>query len=160
MFRGMLVTEKRTMPSTHTALDYHLVFSTKERRPFIDESWRNSLHAFLGGCIRQAGGVASQVGGTADHVHLAVGLRPTHCLADVLRDIKHASSVWVHETAGQSEFAWQEGYGAFTFTRRDLASVVRYIESQEEHHRHRTFQEEYRAILEGLGITFDERYLW
>lgn len=148
------------MPSTHTALDYHLVFSTKNRLPFIGKQWRSHLHAFLGGCIRQAHAVASMVGGTEDHVHLAVALRPTHCVSDLLRDIKHASSVWVHETVGEAQFAWQEGYGAFTFSRRDLASVGRYIATQEEHHRQRTFQEEYREFIESLGIEFDERYLW
>ena len=79
------------MPSTHLSLHYHIVFSTKERRAFIDERWRNQLHAYLGGAIRTTGGVAENVGGVADHVHLLIGLRATHCLADVIRDIKAAS---------------------------------------------------------------------
>jgi putative transposase len=146
------------MPSTYTSLDYHIVFSTKRREPLILPHWRAELHRFLGACFRQIGGVAAKVGGTADHVHIAAGLRPTHCLSDVLRDIKHASSSWVHERFGA--FHWQEGYGAFTFSRTDLPSVVEYVTAQEEHHRVRTFQEEYREFLESHGVEFDERYLW
>jgi putative transposase len=148
------------MSSTHASLDYHVVFSTKDRRRTIDIRWRDDLHQYLGGCIRTLGGVASQVGGTDDHVHIALGLKPRHSVADVLRDIKHASSSWVHDRLGVSAFAWQEGYGAFTFSRRSLDSVARYIATQEEHHRKRSFQEEYRGMLEELGIAFDERYLW
>jgi REP-associated tyrosine transposase len=102
------------MPSTHVCLYYHLVFATKSRRPFILPSWRDRLHAYVGGAVRTVGGVPLAIGGTADHVHLLFGLRATHRLADVMREIKHTSSQWVHETIGEAEFAWQEGYGAFT----------------------------------------------
>ncbi|HYY15329.1 MAG TPA: transposase, partial [Gammaproteobacteria bacterium] len=100
------------------------------------------------------------VGGTADHVHMLVGLRATHCLADVLREIKRPSSQWVHETLGVAEFAWQEGYGAFTVSASGIAAVKRYILRQEEHHRKKTFQEEYVAFLRRSGVEYDERYLW
>lgn len=102
------------MPSTYLSLHYHLIFSTKERRRLIADSWRERLHAYLGGTARTLGGVPGAIGGTADHVHMLVGLRATHCLADVLREIKRSSSQWVHETLGVTEFSWQEGYGAFT----------------------------------------------
>jgi REP element-mobilizing transposase RayT len=148
------------MPSTHTSLHYHLIFSTKDRVPTIQPSLRTRMHAFLGGVIRQHDGVALDVGGTADHVHLIVGLKPTHTLANVLRVLKRDSSKWVHEELGLQAFAWQEGYGAFTISKSDLPSVRRYVQEQEEHHRKRSFQEEYRALLERHGISFDERYLW
>jgi len=148
------------MPSTHTSLHYHLIFSTKDRVPSIQPNLRARMHAFLGGVIRAHDGVALDVGGTADHVHLVVGLKPTHTVADVLRVLKGDSSKWVHEELALQAFAWQEGYGAFTISKSDLASVRRYVQEQEEHHRKRSFQEEYRALLERHGIEFDERYLW
>jgi REP element-mobilizing transposase RayT len=104
--------------------------------------------------------MALDIGGTADHVHLLIGLKPTHALADVLRTLKGDSSKWIHEELRQNDFAWQEGYGAFTVSKSDVDAVRRYVQDQEEHHRKRTFQEEYRALLERHGIDFDERYLW
>src|SRR5690348_9706941 len=102
------------MPSTYLSLHYHLVFSTKGRVPSIDAAWRSDLHAYLGGTIRGLGGVPEAIGGVADHVHLLVGLKATHCLADVIRELKKAASIWVHEKIGAGDFAWQEGYAAFT----------------------------------------------
>jgi putative transposase len=148
------------MPSTYLSLHYHLIFSTKERRQFIVPSWRDRMHAYLGGAVRTLGGVPETVGGTADHVHMLVGLRATHCLADVLREMKRSSSQWVHETMNLAEFSWQEGYGAFTVSASRVTSVRQYILKQEEHHRKRTFQEEYIEFLQQSGVEYDERYLW
>jgi putative transposase len=148
------------MPSTHTSLHYHMVFSTKDRVPIIDAEWRPRLHAILGGAVRSLGGVALEVGGVANHVHLMAGLKPTHSVADVLRDIKKGSSAWVHDVVGERGLHWQEGYGAFTVSRADRAGLAAYIHDQEEHHRKRSFEEEYLAILEENGVEFDPRYLW
>ena len=148
------------MPSTHLSLHFHVVFSTKERRSFIDESWRERLHAYLGGAVRAAGGVAASVGGVGDHVHLLMGLRATHRLADVVRDIKTASSEWVHQEIKMAMFSWQEGYGAFTVSASQLDVVKQYIANQTEHHRKKSFHEEYREMLVKSGVAFDEKYLW
>jgi REP element-mobilizing transposase RayT len=148
------------MSSTYLSLHYHLIFSTKERRQFIAASWRDRIHAYLGGTVRTLGGVPEAIGGTADHIHMLVGLRATHCLAEVLREIKRSSSQWVHETIGLDGFSWQEGYGAFTVSASGVASVKQYIFKQEEHHRKRTFQEEYVEFLRRSGVEYDERYLW
>ena len=148
------------MPSTHTSLSYHIVFSTKHRERSIIPQHRERLYDFLGGCLRTAGGVALEIGGTSDHVHLLAGLRATHCLADVLRDVKRATSLWVHDTIGMRAFGWQEGYGAFTVSPKDCRDVIRYIQGQDEHHRTTTFEEEYVRLLKQYGIDFDERYLW
>lgn len=148
------------MPSTHTSLHYHLVFSTKDRLPLIRDEWRDRLYSYLGGAVRRCGGVAESVGGVADHVHLLVGLRATHRLADVLREIKSASSEWVHQSIGVKAFAWQEGYGAFTVSTSKRAVVSRYITHQAEHHRVKTFMEEFVEFLKQSGIEYDERYLW
>ena len=147
------------MSSTHLSLHYHLVFGTKDHQPLITPVWRDTMHAYLGGVIRTLDGVPEAVGGVADHVHLLVGLRATHTLADVLRETKSVSSAWVHEEIGVSSFAWQEGYGAFTVSASQLENVRAYIQQQEEHHRTRTFREEYLALLQRSGVVFDERYL-
>ena len=148
------------MPSTHLSLHYHLVFSTKNRAPVIDTNWRARLHAYLGGSVRKIGGVAESICGTNDHVHLLVGLRATHRLADVMEDIKSVSSLWVHQEIGTKDFWWQEGYGAFTVSSSQLEKVRTYIEHQEEHHRRKTFQEDYLEFLKSTGVQFNEKYLW
>lgn len=148
------------MPSTHVSLHYHLVFSTKERVPSIDAAFRSRLHAYLGGVVRGLGGTPLEIGGVADHVHLLVGLKPTHTLSDIMRVMKSDSSKWLHDEMRQNRFAWQEGYGAFTVSRSNVDGVRTYIAQQEEHHRQRSFQEEYLEFLEKHEIEFDERYLW
>ncbi len=148
------------MPSTFTSLRYHIIFSTKERQPLIRAEWRTRLHEWLGGAVRAIDGVALSIGGVADHVHLLLGLRSTHAIADVLRDTKSGSSEWIHGEIGEKQFAWQEGYGAFTVSASSLDSVRRYIEQQEVHHRRRSFQDESRELLRRHGVEFDERYLW
>ena len=148
------------MPSTHLSLHYHIIFSTKDRAPVIAVAWRERLHAYLGGVVRNAGGVAETIGGVADHVHLLIGLGATYCLADVVRDVKAVSSRWVHEEIGDRAFVWQEGYGAFTVSASQRAAVCEYIAHQDEHHRKRTFQEEYLETLQRCGVAYDEKYLW
>ena len=148
------------MPSTHTCLHYHLVFTTKDRVPMITKDWRERLHSYLGGMVRNMGGVPVAIGGIEDHVHLIVGLKPSHCLADVLRDLKGDSSGWVHDTLGKRKFAWQPGYGGFTVSPSQVERVTEYVRRQEEHHRRRTFKEEYAELLKLSGIEYDERFLW
>jgi len=114
----------------------------------------------MGGIVRTLGGVPEVVGGVSDHVHLMVGLRATHCLSDVMRELKSVSSRWVHETPGLSRFAWQEGCGAFPVSHSQRVTLRRYIENQEEHHRTRTFREEYLELLQRHGVEFDSRYVF
>ena len=147
------------MSSTYLSLHYHVVFSTKRREPWIDSPWRDRLHEYLGGTIRGLGGVPESVGGVADHVHLLAGLKATHCLADFVRELKKASSVWVHEEMKLAGFHWQEGYAAFTVSAPARTAVREYIARQEEHHRRKSFQEELVEMLEKAGVDYDERYL-
>ena len=123
------------MPQTHLSLHYHIIFSTKERHASISDDWRNRLHAFIGGCIKTLGGVPEAVGGTRDHVHILIGLRATHRLADVVKEIKVASSKWIHEELNQKLFGWQNGYAAFTVSVLQIENVKNYILNQEMHHR-------------------------
>ena len=148
------------MASTHLSLHYHVVFSTKDRAPIITAAWRERLHAYLGGVVKNVDGIPEAIGGIADHVHLLIGLRATACLADVVRDVKSVSSRWVHDEIGDRAFAWQEGYGAFTVSASQRQPVREYIARQEEHHRKWTFQEEYIELLNRSGVEYDGRYLW
>ena len=147
------------MPSTHTSLLYHLIFATKNREPLMAAEWRARLHEYLGGVVSGLGGTPQGIGGVADHVHLLVGLKPTHCLADFMRELKKSSSVWVVEQIGEKRFRWQEGYAAFTVSASAREAVQRYISGQAEHHRTTTFREELVAYLKKSGVEYDERYL-
>ena len=147
------------MPSTYLSLHYHLVFSTKNREALIAPAWRARLHDYLGGTIRGLGGYPEGIGGVADHVHLLAGLKATHCLSDVMRELKKAASTWVHEEVRLRSFAWQEGYAAFTVSATAREAVRSYIANQEEHHRVKSFREELVEMLEKAGIEYDPKYL-
>jgi putative transposase len=148
------------MSSTHLSLHYHVVFGTKHQRPLIADAWRPRLHAYLGGVAKTVEIVPEAIGGISDHVHLLLGLNATHRLSDAIRDLKRISSNWVHETIGEKDFGWQDGYGAFTVSASLLETVSNYIAHQEEHHRKKTFKEEYVELLQRSGVKYDERYLW
>ena len=147
------------MSSTYLSLHYNLVIGTKSREPFIEPAWRAHLHDYLGGTIRGLGGVPEGVGGVVDHVHLLVGLKATHCLADLMRELKKASSVWVHEQVGMPVFAWQEGYAALSVSATSREAVRHYIANQEEHHRVKSFREELIEMLNKAGVEYDPNYL-
>jgi putative transposase len=147
------------MSQTHLALHFHLVFHTKGGVASIGPNWRVRLHAFLGGCLRTIGAIPIAIGGTADHVHLLIGLRATHRLADVVKEIKVASSKWAHDEIGKRLFAWQGGYGAFTVSTSQLERVRQYVLNQEEHHQKRSARQEYIEMLKLAGVEYDERYI-
>ncbi len=147
------------MAQTVTNLLTHIIFSTKDRMPLVFPEFRPNLHAYLGGIIRELGGRARMINGTADHVHVLAGLPPTLAIAEVLRVVKTNSSRWVREEKTR-RFGWQAGYGAFSVSESKAAEVIRYIANQEQHHRKRTFQEEFLAFLKEHNIDYDERYIW
>lgn len=146
------------MGSTFFSLHYHIVFSTKDRRPFIRGEWRPRVHSYLGGIIRGMHGVAEIVGGVEDHVHLLASLRPVHSVADVLRDLKKDSTNWAKENF-EKRFAWQEGYAAFTVSPSATDAVRNYIANQEAHHGKHSFVDELRGLLGKAGIEYEEKYL-
>jgi putative transposase len=148
------------MSSTHLSLHYHIIFSTKERRASINDDWRNRLHAFIGGCIKTLGGIPEAIGGTRDHIHILIGLRATHRVADVVKEIKVASSKWIHDELKHGLFGWQNGYAAFTVSVSQVENVRSYILNQEKHHQNKSFQEEYVGILKQANVDYDERFLW
>jgi REP-associated tyrosine transposase len=144
------------MGSTFFSLHYHVVFSTKERRPFIKKQWRARVHSYLGGMIRGMNGVGDCIGGVEDHVHLLISLRPAHCLADFMRDLKKDSTNWIKDNL-ETRFAWQEGYAAFTVSPSAVGSVRRYIAKQEAHHAKQAFVDELRELLGCAGIVYEEK---
>lgn len=148
------------MPSTHLSLHYHFVFSTKNREPWLSSVHRDRVHEYIGGTVRGLKGVAHAVGGTEDHVHVFAGLRASHSLADVMREVKSESSRFIHQELRLPGFAWQEGYGAFTVSASQLEPVMNYVLHQEQHHRHKTFQDEYVEMLQRGFVEYDEAYLW
>ena len=125
----------------------------------IGSAWRERLHEYLGATVGGLGGNTQGVGGMPDHVHLLFGLKATHCLADFMRELKKAASVWVHDKIGEKAFRWQEGYGAFTVSPNGRDGVRGYIANQEEHHRVKSFREELQEFLEKAGVEYDPRYL-
>jgi REP-associated tyrosine transposase len=146
------------MGATYTSLHFHIVFSTKDRRPFIAPTWRESLYAYMGGTIRGLDGVAEAIGGVEDHVHLLVGLKPVHRPSDFMRELKKATSVWSIEQH-EPQFNWQDGYAAFTVSPSHCDRVRKYIATQEEHHRKMGFINELKQLLTKNGVRYDEAYL-
>jgi REP element-mobilizing transposase RayT len=140
----------------------HLVFSTKERRPFLkDPALREELHRYLGGILTNLECQPITIGGVEDHVHLLFAHSRTATVADVVKELKRGSAVWLKtKTPSLSEFAWQGGYGVFSIGQSQVEDVRAYIAGQEEHHRKISFQEEFRRLLQRYEIAFDERYVW
>jgi putative transposase len=149
------------MANTYTCLLYHIIFSTKNRQRWISPDIEERLWSYLGGIAEKNGMTPLKNGGIEDHVHIVVGLPPTMAPSKAVQLLKGGSSLWIHETFPElADFAWQDGYGAFTVSKSQLPDLIEYVKNQREHHRTRTFQEEYRAFLEKHGIEYDERYLW
>jgi len=149
------------MGHTYASILIHAVFSTKGRLPTMSDTFRSRLYEYMGGVARHDGGKALRIGGTANHVHLLLSLRPVVSVSDVLRRLKGASTAWVHDTfPGSGDFSWQDGYAAFSVGQSDSREVSDYIGRQEEHHRKVTFEDEFLAILAENGIEYDPRYVW
>ncbi|MBZ5645913.1 MAG: IS200/IS605 family transposase [Acidobacteriia bacterium] len=149
------------MAHTFTTLHTHVIFSTKDRAPFLDAKIRSRDFAYMGGMVREMRGTAAIVNGVSDHVHMLVQLPAEVALAECLRVVKTNSSRWVHETwPDRKKFAWQTGYGASSVSTSNVPVVTRYIERQQEHHEKVSFQDEFIAFLRKNGIAFDPEHLW
>lgn len=148
------------MPSTHLSLHYHVVFSTKNRLPMITMDWQGDLHSYLGGIVKTMKGVPLAIGEIEDHVHMLIGLRATHRLDYVMRDIKSGSSSWAHDQVCRKKFDWQPGYFGATVSPSQIERVRKYVLNQGEHHTKQSFQDEYLEMLKLNGVEYDERYVW
>ncbi len=149
------------MPQSLSLVVVHIIFSTKERQPFLDADLRSATHAYLATVARDVRCECYRAGGMADHVHLAIRLARTITIADLVEKLKTSSSKWVKtQPTGHQAFAWQRGYGCFSIGPRDLEALRIYIDNQAEHHRVRSFQEEFRMFLERYGVEYNEAYVW
>ena len=149
------------MGHSYISAHVHCVFSTKDRKRQLTEDLQSRLWAFLGGIARENGMRALIAGGTEDHAHILLSLPATMAVAKAIQLIKGGSSKWIHDTFPQhGGFRWQEGYGAFSIGISQIERTVTYIRSQKEHHRTKTFQEEFVGFLKKHGIGYDDRYLW
>jgi REP element-mobilizing transposase RayT len=142
----------------YTNLLYHIVFGTKGRMSMIHAEIRPQFHSYLGGIIRGLGGIALEIGGIDDHVHLLLKLKPTANLSDIIRDLKSNSSTWA-KANGISKFAWQRRYGAFTVSESQTNTVRNYIRNQEKHHKKFDFKTEFETLLRSNSIEIDG-YVW
>jgi len=149
------------MPQSLALVIVHVIFSTKERRPLLDAIARPKLHAYMSTVARNAGCEVYRIGGVADHVHLAIRLSRTIAIADLVETLKTSSSKWAKaQSPDLADFSWQRGYGCFSVGPTDLDALCAYIDNQEEHHRTRTFEEEFRVFLKKYGVAYDEAYVW
>jgi REP-associated tyrosine transposase len=144
------------MPHTYTQNTIHVIFSTKNRQKTISKTLQPKLWAYTAGICRNHKIVPLEIGGTDDHIHMLIQIPPTLTVSEVVATVKANSSRWVHEQ--RIKFDWQQGYAAFSVSTSSIPSVVRYIQNQEGHHRTRTFEQEWFALLKKHGLEFDPQY--
>ena len=148
------------MSDSYTNLLYHIVFSTKDRRPLITPAHELQLYDYIGGMLRSMGGISLALNGTEDHIHLLAKLRPDRALSDVLRDLKANATGWMHDVFPLvKDFCWQRGYGAFTVSQSNVDEVSRYVARQKEHHQKLSFRDEFIQFLRANGIDHNERFI-
>lgn len=149
------------MAGKHISLLVHFTWSTAGREPWLEPNMRDDLYAYIGGIANNKRSKLISAGGMFDHIHLLASLPSTISLADFVNVVKSNSSRWIHKSFdGLRNFAWQEGYGAFSVSRSEQQRVVKYVANQENHHRKRTFKQELIILLDKHEIEYDERYLW
>ncbi len=149
------------MSNTYTQIHIHAVFAVQNRISLISKLWEERLYQYITGIIQHKNHKLLAINGTPDHVHILFGMRPSQSLSDLMQDIKGDSSRWINENRFvNGKFSWQEGFGGFSYSKSQISAVANYIENQEEHHKTKTFIDEYRKILNDFGIDYDERYIF
>ena len=149
------------MANTYTQIHIQAVFVVQGRNCIIKKSWKDELHKYIVGIIQNNGHKVLAINGMPDHIHVFLGLRPSQSLSDLMQDVKGSSSRWINEKRlVSSHFSWQEGYGAFSYSKSHVDQVIDYIKNQEIHHRKKSFMEEYLEFLEKFEISYDKRYIF
>jgi Transposase and inactivated derivatives len=149
------------MSNTYTQIHLQFVFAVRNRNALIHRSWKDELYQYITGIVQKNNHKLIVINGMPDHIHMLIGMRPAQSVSDLLQDIKASSTNWINEKRFSNyKFQWQDGYGAFSYSKSQIPAVVNYILNQEEHHRKKTFMEEYREILEKLGIDFNDRFIF
>jgi len=149
------------MANTYTQIHIQAVFAVKGRQSLISDSWKHELYKYMTSIVQNESHKVLQINGMPDHIHILFGMRPVQSLSDLMKKMKGETSSWINRKKFcRGRFSWQEGYGAFSYSKSQLPKVIRYIENQEIHHRKKTFLEEYRDFLYAFEIPSDERYLF
>lgn len=149
------------MPNTYTQVHIQCVFAVKYRAALINPSWENRLYRYITGIVQKQGHKMLAINGMPDHIHLFFGMRPVQSLSDLVREIKGDSSEWVNkERLAGCNFRWQDGFGAFSYRKKDIPVVCGYIERQKQHHAKVRFVDEYKLLLEEFDVEYDERYIF
>jgi REP element-mobilizing transposase RayT len=149
------------MANTYTQIHIHAVFSVQNRSCIIQENWKDELYKYITGIIKNNRHKPLVINGMPDHIHILFGLRPAQSISDLLQDIKGSSSKWINDKKLiKGRFSWQEGYGAFSYKKSDLPSVINYINNQENHHKKTTFREEYIKLLQEFEIEYNDDYIF
>ncbi len=149
------------MPNTYTQIHIQFVFAVKFRNCVIQSAWKEELHKYMTGIVQLHSHKLIAINSMPDHVHVFIGMRPTQSVSDLMQDVKGSSSKWINDkNFTPNHFEWQEGYGAFSYSKSHIKNVIQYIENQEKHHRVKTFREEYIDFLEKFEIDYDERYIF
>lgn len=149
------------MANTYTQIHIQVVFSVQDRNSVIRPTWKEELNRYMTGIVQNNGHKVLAINGMPDHIHLFIGMRPSQSLSNLMQDIKGDSTKWINKKGFvKSHFSWQEGYGAFSYNRSSVDSVIDYIKNQEAHHLKKSFVEEYHDFLNKFEIDFDERYLF
>lgn len=148
------------MANTFTQIYLHIVFAVQNRTSLISSEWKDELYKYITGIIQNNKHKLIAINGTANHIHIAIGYKPHQLIPDLLQDIKANSSKWINEKRFvKGKFNWQAGYGAFSFSHSQIDAVVKYINNQEQHHKKKTFKEEYIEMLKKYDVPFDEKYV-
>jgi REP element-mobilizing transposase RayT len=149
------------MPGTFTQLYVQIIFAVKGRQNLISEKWETELHKYISGIIKGKGQKPIIVNGVKDHIHAFVGLKPSMSVSDLVRDIKNNSTNFINDNKFvKGKFSWQEGFGAFTYSHSQIGAVYEYIKNQKEHHKKKTFKEEYLEFLDKFEVEFNKKYLF
>ena len=149
------------MANTYTQIHIQAVFAVQNRDCVIDKEWKHELYKYISGILTNNTHKVLAINGMPDHIHIFFGMRPIQSLSDLMQDIKADSSRWINEKKFiKGKFSWQEGYGAFSYGKSQIPQVIEYIQRQEEHHKKKTFSEEYKDFLEKFDVKYDERYIF
>jgi len=149
------------MPNTYTQIHIQFVFAVKYRGALINSAWKERLHQYITGIIQHNEHKLLQINSMPDHIHIFIGMKPNQSISSLVQNVKSESSKWIKEqNLCNSKFAWQEGYGAFSYAKSQVPAVIKYIQNQEMHHQKETFLEEYRKFLSAFEIEWDERYIF
>jgi len=149
------------MANTYTQIHIQYVFTVQNRHCMIAESWREELYKYITGIIQKNNHKLLAINGMPDHIHILIGLRPAQSISDLIQDVKGYSSKWINDKRFvNGKFSWQEGYGAFSYSKSELPNVITYINNQQEHHKRKTFTEEYLELLKKFEIDYDDRFVF